>query len=403
MSDYLRPQYRVTFWQRPTKAFPNRNAVIVMPYLTEFSCSESWKNLTVTATLKFPKKIILQTTTGRQFDLNGNSISLIKGGTDAAPPFFMRGDEVTVDATVWYVDAEGNEQTPAFREIFSGFITKVQTHAPIEISLEDRMFKCKQVKAENKLYKASQYDAEGIVKDLVKQYNVANPSDTIEFVEAPQPTSTKIGDFRVQNNTIAQVLEYMQKQLHINSWFRGNKLHSGAMVYYPDNRAKQHPVFHFQKNIISDDMIYTRTDDLAIGIHAYSVQKEATSEVNSKGKTKTKQKRIEVYLGDQSGEIRTYYSPSATSVEQLKQEATNWMNRWRYEGFRGKFTTFGEPYVNHGDLIDIVNDNIPDQNGTYFVKGVERSAGVGGYRQVIELDLRVDGVYSTETLLRSGI
>lgn len=403
MSDLLRPYYRVTFRQRPTSGFPNRNAVIVMPFITEFTCVESWRNLTATATLKFPKKIILQTTTGRQFDLTGNSISLIKGGTDAAPPFFLRGDEVTVDATVWYFNEQGIEQKPPFREIYSGFIAKVQPHAPVEISLEDRMFKCKQIKAQNKLYKASQYDAEGIVKDLILQYNSANPSDPIEYAEPPQPTSTKVGDFRVQNNTIAQVLEYMQKTLHINSWFRGNKLHSGAIVYYPNNIQANHPVFHFQKNIIpGDNLNYTRTDDLAIGVHAYSVQKEATSEVNSKGKTKVKHKRIELYVGDVSGEIRTYYSPSATSTAELKKEAEDWMRRWRYEGFQGKFTTFGEPYVNHGDLIDLANDILPDQNGTYFVKSVERSAGVGGYRQTIELDLRTDGVF-TDQQIKSGI
>lgn len=403
MSDLLRPYYRITFYQEPTKTFPDRTAVIVMPFVTEWTTRESWRNLTATGTIKFPKKIILQTADLRQYDLSGNAISLIAGGQNARPPFMQRGDRVKIEATTWYVDEQGTEQTPDFREVFSGYITKVETHAPVEITIEDRMFKCKQVKAQNKLYKASQYDAEGIVKDLVLQYNAANPNDKIEFAEPPQATSTKVGDFRVQNNTIAQVLEYLQKTLHINSWFRGNKLHSGAIVYYPNNIQAVHPVFHFQKNIIpGDSMNFTRTDDLSIGVHAYSVQKEATSEVNAKGKTKVKHKRIELYVGDTSGEIRTYYSPSATTTAQLKKEAENWMQRWRYEGFQGKFLTFGEPYVNHGDLIDIINEVIPDQNGTYFVKSVERSGGVNGYRQEIELDLRVDGVFS-DAQIQQGI
>ena len=60
-----------------------------------------------------------------------------------------------------------------------------------------------------------------------------------------------------------------------------------------------------------------------------------------------------------------------------------------YNGFYGKFTTFGEPFVRHGDRINIIDKKNPEKNGVYFAKSVEYPFGWGGYFQEIELGARV--------------
>ena len=42
-----------------------------------------------------------------------------------------------------------------------------------------------------------------------------------------------------------------------------------------------------------------------------------------------------------------------------------------------------------GDNAEIVNDILPEQNGTYKIKGVNYSGGVNGLRQDIELDYKL--------------
>ena len=68
----------------------------------------------------------------------------------------------------------------------------------------------------------------------------------------------------------------------------------------------------------------------------------------------------------------------------------------KYEGFRGTVTTFGLPFTKHGDSLQLINAIVPELGGTYLVKSVKTIFGQGGYRRIHELDLRIDGLSSTQ-------
>jgi hypothetical protein len=53
-------------------------------------------------------------------------------------------------------------------------------------------------------------------------------------------------------------------------------------------------------------------------------------------------------------------------------------------------TVFGTPVVRHGDRVQIVDRTIPDRNGLYIAQKVETIFGLGGYRQIIELGVKVN-------------
>jgi hypothetical protein len=401
----LRPKVRITFSQQPTDTYPDRSQEFVMPFITHLEIHSSWKNLTDTASLRFPKSIVVRTAGGSDYDISGQGRNLVAGDANQ-PPFFMRGDRIKIEACYWHYDSQGIEIQEPFVELFNGFVTKVYVGVPVELEAEDYMYRLKQVKAANKLYKGSQYNIEDVVKDLVAQFNAASPNDQITFQAPPGGVTTNIGDFRVQDNTIAQVLDWLRTNAHINSWFRGTALHSSLITYYPGEAQDPAPIFVFNSinaNILPGaELEYTRSDDVRMGVKAYSVQKELTSKLNVNGKKQSVHKRIEAFVGDTEGEIRTYYSANATTKEQLIKEATEWMRRWHYEGFRGSFTTLGEPVVFHGDQIEIRDMAIPDRNGRYFVKAVTRQFGKDGYRQIIEPDLRIDGIFD-DAAISQGI
>ena len=77
-------------------------------------------------------------------------------------------------------------------------------------------------------------------------------------------------------------------------------------------------------------------------------------------------------------------------VDELTNYVTKELNRVSYEGWRGSFTTFGLPMVKHGYSVSIIDNILPERNGTYMVKQVNTSFGVDGFRQEIYLDLRID-------------
>ena len=161
--------------------------------------------------------------------------------------------------------------------------------------------------------------------------------------------------------------------------------------------------FGFQENIISDDLEYRRLDDIRIGVKAFSVNEVELETTRKDGKKKKKKKRISVFVTKDlkgnpiianeetfEGEKRTLYLWNIKSENELFKQAAANLNRYYYEGFYGSFTTFGLPFVKHGDNAVIRDNILPERNGTYKIKSVKYTFGQSGFRQEIELDIRVD-------------
>lgn len=402
---------RITFEQRSTPAYPNRKGTIQMPFLTDSEISHSWKNLTDTSKIKFPRKVIIRDiTTGAEYDIRDKVIVAPLYNPEIGPPqpaeripLLLRGDKIKIEAGYDF----------NYDEVFNGYVSQITLKQPIEIVCEDNMYRLKQIPAKNKTYRAS-VGFEGIINDLISQANAAMDDVQFSYAAPINEIQTDIGNYTVLNMTIAQVLDDIKKNYHIFSSFDGTVLHASALSYSlpsaeADTGADDKVItvtnahnFVFQGNIVSDELQYTRADDVRIGIKAYSVQKELHATLNKDGTQKTSHNRLEATVGDQDGEIRTYFSPGATTVEQLKAEATARLRRYYYEGFRGTFTTFLQPQVKHGDIVNLIDRVLPERNGSYFVKSVSPSVGMNGGRQKIELDMRIDGNLTLDEI-RDGV
>jgi hypothetical protein len=346
--------------------------------VNDLEISSSWKNLTDTAKFIIPKNIIFKTKDGKSYDLSGKGKN-ITAGTHA--PFILRGDRISIEAGYWFYDADGIEQRPPTTTIFNGFISKVKIKIPIEIECEDNMWLLKQTTAPNKVFKGT---LESMVEELIKPLGFG-------LVKHPQGITTNVGVFRTQDETIGEVLDRLRKDLRIESWFRGNNLHCSSIVYFPNEIADPQQVFEFQSNIIDDSLDYSRVDDITLGANAISVNKVELTGTNADGKSKTKSKRLEAFVGKKGGEVRTLYFFDVKTEAELKKMGEERLRRFYYEGYRGSFTTFGEPFVKHGDIIKLRDKVLPEREGAYFVKSVKRKFGVSdGYRQEIEIDIRSD-------------
>lgn len=375
----------ITITQVPVKDFPNRTKSFTMKFINICEINTSWKNLTDTAKLKFPKKVYFRDEQGRRFTWFGKN--LVAG--DNTPPLLLRGDKIKIQFGYNFSDPTAdlpNNRTTTLNTEFEGYITKINNRMPIEIECEDNMYVLKQLDAPNKVFPASQYTVQTMMEELVKGTGFTINAGNIQ---------TSVGDFRVQNATVAQVLEVLRKDTRIESYFRGNELRCSGLVYYPQDRVEK--VFAFQQNIISDKLEYRRLDDIKLGIKAYSINKVELTSLNKNGKPKTKEKRLETFVGKPGGEVRTLYFWNITDIDTLKKLAEERLSRMYYEGVKGVFTTFGLPSMKHGDAA-IIRDNIlTERNGTYLIRGIKKSFGMTGFRQDIELDIRIDGL-DTQTL-----
>jgi len=100
--------------------------------------------------------------------------------------------------------------------------------------------------------------------------------------------------------------------------------------------------------------------------------------------------KIESEIGDENGQLRTYYFYNISSETKLKEIATARLNKEKFTGYRGNFETFGEPYMRPGDIAKLESTKLPERNGLYLIDSVTRIFGVyQGYKQTFELGAKV--------------
>lgn len=299
--------------------------------VVEVKTESSFENLTDTATLTLPRKLQFQKKT-----ITGDS------------GIFKPGDAVKISLGYDFK----NEL------IFSGYLTDIKPGTPLEFRCEDEMYQLKRgsfgksFRDNTKLREVLEY--------MLPSYSIQCP----EII---------IGKIRLEGMTPAQVLNKLNRNYGFKAWFREKVLYVG-LAYWPQLQQNPPPKFTFNWDIIRHDLTYQTAESVRLRVKAASIQND-----NS---------RIEVEVGDPEGELRslTYYNiPKKELADFAKMD----LERMRYTGYRGKFTTFGTPLVRHGDRVELVDRTILDRNGLYIVRSVETTFGQHGYRQNIELGPKV--------------
>lgn len=365
-----------------------RSKTLIFGFCNGFEATDTWVDLTNQATIKLPKNVYVRDENDKLIPLAQSNI----GGFDANP-LFLRGDQVTIDFGYRYFK-DGNEILET-STCFVGFISEVTSKKPIELKCEDNMWKLKQIPAKPQIWKGS---VESLFANLLIGYPYT----------VNQLTSTTIGSFVIGNETVAQLLERLRKDANLESYFRGNELRVGAKVYIDSEAAERK--FSFQQNIINDDLMYKRKDDVTLSAIVISRFEDFTGKTTKDGQKKTKKERLEILvywdLKTQSwkyikkvkgvelppnieGERRTLNYINITSETELFNNGVDALKKYFYTGFKGKFLTFGIPFVKQGDNVTIVDPVLPERNGKYKVKGVQYSGGVNGHRQEIILDYKI--------------
>lgn len=381
----------ITITQVPNIDHPNRNKVLRLSFATDYEITSTWKNFTSGGTITIPKNLYYKSESGEVLPLSGRNVN-IGGFTDS--PLFLRGDKITITSGYRYVS--GGQNIKEQPTIFEGYITKVKAKMPIELTVEDNMYLLKQTPLAPKTFSVS----DGL--EAILAYILTGTGFTYNAL-----TKTTFGEFTVQNETPAQVLMRLQKLMNLNAYFRGSELRCGVLTYIPSDMVEN--VFDFNQNIIDDDLDYQRKDDIKLSAVAYNTITELTGAATQDGNPKTRKKKISVLVellptggykktvitsgyapAATEGERRTFFFTGAQTTDELAELAFEQLKKYLYTGFKGSFTTFGIPFVKHGDNVRFKDRYLPERVGTYKVKEVRYTGGVGGLRQEIELDYLVN-------------
>lgn len=382
----------ITIEQQARDEFPNRKGVLHFDFVTDFECSDSWKDFTNKGKITLPKNLYFRDESGKLQPLKGTNINV--GGFSSGVPLFLRGDKVKIEAGYKYRNQKQIDVTDT-SVFFEGYVSNVGSKIPIELDIEDNMWILKQTPVTTKTFSES-----NTLEDILG-YILQGTSFKHKAL-----TKTNFGNFTIGNETAAQVLQRLQQSYGFESYFRGNELRCGVLIYLPEEAKEEN--FIFQRNIIDDELEYSRKDDIVLSAVAHNTVTENNGTTKD-GKVKTKKKRLEVLVTIKNGkrtdkiieqgqpvpeniegERRTLFFPGAQTTQELADLAYNELIIYYYTGLKGKFTTFGIPFVRQGDTAVIKDPILPERDGKYKIKQVDYSGGINGLRQDIFLDYKIN-------------
>lgn len=306
---------------------------IELNFVTDITIESSFKNFTDTAEIKIPRKI------------------RIAGEPDGIKKYIKQGDQVKIE-----LGYDGNLNTE-----FEGFVSSLKPNIPISILCEDYMYQLKRVKVSNSWKEVTLQDYVGY---LVNQYNASGrPQITFEC-----ESTSVIGAFILDNVSVARSLEILKETTGFVAFFRSNRLYVGFPYKFDTGRKEK---YKFGQNVAASNLEYRLTEDVVLNVTATAFKKDGT--------------KISVNVGDPDGDKRTLTYYNITDVDQLKAQAENELNQLKKTGYRGSITGFGIPFVQHGDIATIINDEYPEREGDYLIDKTTVNFGVDGFRRISEL------------------
>ena len=316
---------------RVTFAARSGRGEILLRQLQQLSLQGSCHELTARAVITLPRNV-----THRRFD------------RDRVRDVFRPGDGVKIELGY----------NGAYIKEFEGYVTEVSAGIPLVLKCEDEMWKLKQIPVN---YSKPDVNLKHLLSDILPTYTL----------EANQ--REPLGAVRFSQTTAAAVLQKLQQEKHIDSYFKEKTLISGKD--YSDHSPQGAHCFSLERNVVRNDLHYKTKRDVKVLILARALIKGVKKEYR---------------IGDPTGQVyKLDYSGQGMTQALLQQKAQADYNRKKTDGFQGSFTAFGLPSVKQGEKVHLQSQLYKERDGIYHVEGVSKSFSPRGYRQEIKLGAKL--------------
>lgn len=244
---------------------------------------------------------------------------------------------------------------------FVGVVKRVNYTTPVVIECEDAAWYLRR-------------------KDVKKSWQATTLKEVLAEVISGTPInlSSDIADiditnFEINSNGLAalgKIKTYFGLAVYFNL---DGSLYAG-LSYLPDFGTVK---YRLRYNTIKDnDLKYRKAEDIKLKAKAIHIKKDNT--------------KIEVEVGDSDGEMRTLYFYDVESESQLKELATQELEKYKYDGFEGKITTFLQPFAIPAMTAEIEDIDFPARSGSYYIEGTEVRFGTGGARRIIDIGRKMN-------------
>lgn len=258
------------------------------------------------------------------------------------------GDEVVIK--LGYDDDNETE--------FNGYLKRIsRDNNSLVLECEDALYLLNK-NVENKEY--SDVSLQVLLNDILSQV------DSNLRLECDYTYSMK--KMVVFHQTALDVLKKIHEETKANIWFENKTLHIHP-VYDTLEKGSTSIIYDTKINVQSNELKWVDKNDKKMKIEiAYNMP-----DGNLKKES----------FGDDKGETVTRYAATSDDTE-LKKIAENEYNLWNYSGYEGDFTGWLIPRTKSGESIRL-RDTERNEDGTYYVTGVEIEFGQNGAKRKVTL------------------
>jgi len=305
----------------------------------EVVINSSWKELGDTCTIKLPN---------------------LKGRLERS---IAVGDAVTVK-----LGYNGELRTE-----FVGYVSKISPKTPMEVFCEDGIWTLRRsTLTAGKSWKS--VTLSGLLKEILSP---------LKTTLSPQIPAVTLAPFRIEKGTtLAQALQKLNEDYLLTAYFRGDTLFVGlpytefsATRSEADRKAGRFVRANFQGNVAADGLTFNRADAVLLKAKAISILPN--------------NKRIEVSVGDDAGEERTLHYYNIASETALRQMATADLQKYKYDGYTGTVTLYGNVAAIHSGTALVSDARYPERDGSYVIDSIKTTFGLNGYRKELTLGIKV--------------
>jgi hypothetical protein len=367
----------------------------------------------VTSDIK-SNSLIPNTTTNNNAFVNVTEMSM--------ESLFTRGDfiQVFLNYSHGYSDLDHNYEYDSGPKLaFEGYVTKYDYASPIVIECEDAMFFYKN--SSIPLYPSKIRKLNEVIEDiytnkyskggsrLYKQLgNINEPANRLE-----KNLDVNVGKIGFgEEIMVSDIFEYLRSNLGIFTYFRlmdknekgckieGPQLYSGM----PSDASTGKTVnLTFEQHIIDfSNLKWQESSDMNLKVKVVNMNFDNTKStvyITYDGVGTVINGKLEHFKVSPKGKIdkssldtfktlKTVYT-SGLDYDAMIKVGKERFFKLNYTGYKGSFETFGEPYIRHGDKVDLRSWAYLNMSGVYTVISVNRKFGVNGYRQIVEIGVKV--------------
>ncbi len=241
---------------------------------------------------------------------------------------------------------------------FVGYVKRLNYKVPLEVECEDEYYKLRSL---NCVFS----EKETSLKECL--------NTILTGVELGDVVDLTLKNFVVNNKPGSWVLGYLKKEYGLVAFFDINsKLYVGRAHDVVGETVK----YRLRYNVINDDSLkYQLAEDVKMKVKAICYYKDGS--------------KIEGELGEDGGEQRTLYYYDVKDATELKTLANEELERYSFDGYRGKITTFLQPYALPAMVASVEDLVYSERGGDYFIESTEVSFGTSGGRRVVEIGLKI--------------